>query len=106
MDVNMLEDKFGIGSHFVSYREFSNEMDEVIESSKWSEKAEGRVEQLIQNAKETHIDKKYVKRSFEFYYAVKNLMQKYGCNAFTVECFDLCASNMETINPILISKYA
>jgi hypothetical protein len=105
MDVSMLKDKFGIGSHFVSYREFSNEMDEVIASNEWSEKAEGRVEQLIQNAEATHIDKKHVKRSFEFYYAVKNLMQKYGCNAFTVECFELCASRLAEkykITPCLV----
>jgi hypothetical protein len=94
MDTNMLKDRFGIGSHFVSYREFANEMDKVIGSKEWSAKAEDRAEQLIQNAAETHIEKQYVKRSFEFYYAVKNLMQKYGCNAFTVECFELCATRL------------
>jgi hypothetical protein len=105
MDVSMLKDRFGIGSHFVSYREFSNEMDEVIGSSEWSRKAEERAQQLIKNAEKTHIDKKYVKRSFEFYYAAKNLMQKYGCNAFTVECFELCASRLAEkyqITPCLV----
>jgi hypothetical protein len=105
MDVNMLKDKFGIGSHFVSYREFANEMDRILNSSEWGSKAQDRAEQLINNAEETHIDKKHVKRSFEFYFAVKNLMQKYGCNAFTVECFELCASRLADkyqITPCLI----
>jgi L-fucose isomerase-like protein len=105
MDVSMLKDKFGIGSHFVSYREFASEMDEVIEDQEWGAKAEDRAEQLIKNAEETHIEKQYVKRSFEFYYAIKNLMQKYGCNAFTVECFELCASRVADkyeITPCLV----
>ena len=93
-DLDMLKDRFGIEVHFVSYPEFTNEMEKVINSKEWSGRAQERAEQLIQNAEETHIDKQHVKRSFEFYYAVKNLMQKYGCNAFTVECFDLCASRL------------
>jgi hypothetical protein len=105
IDVSVIKDKFGIGSHFVSYREFANEMDEVIEKKDWRGKAEHRAEQLIKNAEETHIEKQYVKRSFEFYYAVKKLMQKYDCNAFTVECFELCASRLAEkykITPCLV----
>lgn len=105
MDVSMLKEKFGIESHFVSYREFANEMEEVLGNPEWSGKAEHGAAQLIKNAEQTHIDKQYVKRSFEFYYAVKNLMQKYACNAFTVECFELCASRLAekyTITPCLV----
>jgi hypothetical protein len=105
LDVNLLKDKFGISSHFVSYREFSNEMDKVLKSKEWGGKAEDRAEALINSAEETYIDKKHVKRSFEFYYAVKNLMKKYGCNAFTVECFELCASRLADkyrITPCLV----
>jgi L-fucose isomerase-like protein len=94
MDVDLLKDKFGIGSHFVSYREFASELEKVLKSTEWNRKAGDRAEQLIKNAEETHIDKQHVKRSVEFYYAVKNLMHKYGCNAFTVECFELCASRL------------
>ncbi len=105
MDVNMLKEKFGIGSHFVSYHEFENKMDEIINSKEWGRKAQERAEQLIENAAETHIDKQHVKRSFEFYYAVKDMMQTYGCNAFTVECFELCASRIAEkyrITPCLV----
>lgn len=104
-DTDMLKDRLGIGVHFVSYREFSNEMDKVINGKEWNSKARDRAKQLIQNAGKTHIDEKYVRRSFEFYYAVKNLMQKYGCNAFTVECFELCASRLAEkyqITPCLV----
>ncbi len=104
-DMDMLKDKFGIGSHFVSYREFTNEMDEVLQNREWNRKADDRADQLIKNAEETHINKQYVKRSLEFYYAVKNLMQKYRCNAFTVECFEFCASRLAEkykITPCLV----
>ena len=94
IDVSVLKNKFGIGNHFVSYREFINTLEEVINNKEWGEKTEDRAKQLIRNAEESHIDKQYVKRSFEFYYAVRELMQKYGCNAFTVECFELCASRL------------
>ena len=105
IEVNILKDKFAIDSHFVSYREFSHEMDSVLGDRELGAKAEHRAAQLIMNAEETHIDKQYVKRSFEFYYAVKNLMQKYGCNAFTVECFEFCASRLAEkykITPCLV----
>lgn len=105
MDVNMLKDKFGIGSHLVSYSEFVKTMDEVINSKEYSLKAQDSAEKLIKNAAETHIDKQHVKRSFEFYYAVKSLMQKYNCNAFSVECFEFCAARIADkyqITPCLV----
>jgi hypothetical protein len=105
MDVDVIKDKFGIYSHFVSYREFANEMDRVLANRELGGKADDRAAQLIENAEETHIDRQYVRRSFEFYYAVKNLMRKYGCNAFTVECFEFCASRLAEkykITPCLV----
>ncbi len=66
MDVNMLKDRFGIGSHFVSYREFANEMDKVLKSREWGGKAESRAEQLIKNAEEkigdSHLIFRWVER--------------------------------------------
>ena len=105
MDIDTLKENFGIRSHFVTYREFINEMESLINSKEWSRKAKDSAESLIKNAAETHIDKQHVKRSFEFYYTIKNLMEKYDCNAFTVECFELCASRIAEkykITPCLV----
>lgn len=105
ISIDTLKDKFGIGCHFVSYREFISEMDSSLKNKELGKKAEDRANQLIKNAQETHIDRQYIKRSLEFYYTVKNLMNKYDCNAFTVECFDLCASRLAErykITPCLV----
>ena len=70
-----------------------------------TESAEQAADDLLRKADKSYIDRKYVVRSFQFYQTVQNLMRKYGCNAFTIDCFDFCASRLPekwTITPCLI----
>jgi len=50
--------------------------------------------QLIESADRTYLEDKHVVRSMEFYNAIKNLMQRHDCNAFTIECFEFCSSRL------------
>jgi len=104
-DIQDLEKRLGIVVKQIPFKELADEMDNVMKSKLESEKAEQLADELIKNAKKSFIDRKYVVRSFEFYQTVKNLMNRHGCNAFTIECFEFCTSRLPekwTIVPCLI----
>ncbi len=93
-DLDELKERYGIGHKYVSYKEFFGEMEKIAESSSGQQLAEEVTDKLIGNAQKTHMEREYVLSSVNFYLATKSLMSKYGCNAFTVECFELCASQI------------
>jgi hypothetical protein len=100
-----LKDHFGIEINVISYDELSREMDKTKNDRNLKAEAVEMAETLFQNAEHTFIDKKYVVNSMEFYQTVVNLMKKYSCNAFTIECFEFCTSRLPqkwNITPCLI----
>ena len=100
-----LEKRHGIVVKKISYKELADEMNSVMKSNLEREKSEKFADELIKNAQDSLIDKKYVVKSVEFYQTVKNLMDRYGCNAFTIECFEFCTSRLPekwTVVPCLI----
>jgi hypothetical protein len=100
-----LKKKFGVELNTVSYDELSGAVEITKKSSDECMKAEKMAEILYNNADHTYLDKKYVTRSMEFYLSVINLMKKYNCNAFTIECFEFCSSRLPEkwqITPCLI----
>ena len=104
-DTEGLEKRLGVGVTTVSYKMLTDEMDQILASNPATERAQQAADDLLRKADKSYIDRKYVVRSFQFYQAVENLMRKNGCNAFTVDCFDLCASRLPekwTITPCLI----
>jgi L-fucose isomerase-like protein len=73
-------------------------MNEIEKDRAHQIKAGELAENLIQYADNNwNMSKKDIIHSIEFYQTVKAMMKKYGCNAFTIECFELCSS-METWN--------
>ena len=66
-----LKEKFGVDYQYVSYKEFFDEMDIITQSNPEQEKA-----------KDIKI------------YLTKSIMEKYNCNAFIIECFELCGSRI------------
>ena len=104
-DLQDLDERLGIVVKKIPYKELDEEMDNMMKSKLERKKAEQFADELIKNAKNSFINRKYVVRSFEFYQTVKNLMNRHGCNAFTIECFEFCSSRLPekwTITPCLI----
>lgn len=104
-DLQGLKQRFGIEVEKISYKELAQEMDRVMASKAERWEAERFADELIENANKSYLDRQYVVRSVEFYQAIKNLMQRHRCNAFTIECFEFCASKLPqkwTITPCLI----
>jgi len=104
-DLQDLEERLGVVVKKIPFKELADEMDNVMKSELEREKAEQFADELIKNAKNSFIDRKYVIRSIEFYQTVKNLMNRHGCNAFTIECFEFCSIRLPEkwmITPCLI----
>jgi hypothetical protein len=89
-----LRDRFGIDLVKISYRELAKEMDRVMASPTEEETARRLARELVAGADKAYLEDKYVVQSMEFYGAVKNLMHKHHCNAFTIECFEFCSSRL------------
>jgi L-fucose isomerase-like protein len=100
-----LKDQLGVELVKVSYNELSQEVESTIHNKDEMIQAEKMADILFQNAERSFIDKKYVVKSMVFYISVINLMKKYDCNSFTIECFEFCASRLPekwNITPCLI----
>ena len=89
-----LRKRFGIEVKRISYRELADEMERVMGSAVEKDTAWQLARQLIEGADKTYLQDKYVVRSMEFYNAIRNLMHRHHCNAFTIECFEFCSSRL------------
>jgi hypothetical protein len=89
-----LREQFGIEVVKIPYRELAKEMDRVMTSAAEMDAARQSARQLVEGADKTYLEDQYIVRSMEFYSAIKNLMHKHNCNAFTIECFEFCSSRL------------
>jgi hypothetical protein len=104
-DLDALQQRHGIAVRQIPYRELAAEMERTMNDEPQTRRAEGIADQLLRGADKSYIDRKYVVRSGQFYQTVRSLMGRHGCNAFTIECFELCSSKLADqwkITPCLI----
>jgi len=85
-----LKNRFGVDYKRISFKKFFDAMDIALQSKKIKEIAD----KLIENAQKVHMKEDYVRQSVTFYIAAKTLMENYSCNAFTIPCFELCATQI------------
>jgi len=93
-DLEGLEKRHGIVVTKISYRELAEEMDRTMADQAKAEAAGKLADQLLAGADRSFIDRKYVVRSAQFHQAVTSLMKRHGANAFTIECFEFCSSQL------------
>ena len=91
-DFDDLAKRFGIGTKIINYNTLSTEMESVMGSKEYDKKARELADLLIKKAQGTYLDEKYVFSNAQFYYTVKNLLDRFNCNAFTIECWEFCTS--------------
>jgi len=91
-DLDFIKEKYGMDYHTINYDEFFKEMDRLVGDRDIMKKAEKLAEELMQGAGGSNMSKEDVISSFSFYLTVLHFFNKYGCNAFGVECFELCSS--------------
>jgi hypothetical protein len=104
-DLKDLQQRLGVRVKTVSYQELADEMDTVTSDTAAMQESKTKADRLVERADRTFLDKKYVAKSLLFYRAVRNLMARHGCNAFTIECFEFCSSRLPDqwqVTPCLI----
>lgn len=104
-DLTELARKFGVEVRMISYKTLTAEVERTLANSERTAQAEAAAEDLIRGAAQTYLDRRYVVRSLLFKRAVESLMEENACNAFTIECFEFCASRLPqkwSITPCLI----
>jgi hypothetical protein len=90
----ILEEKYGVDFKYVSFAELQDEWDRVTNDKDIQDKARQISNNLSQNAKAVHLKKDYIINDVNFYLTVKELMKKYDCNSFTVDCFEICPTKI------------
>ena len=91
-DLEAMKARTGVGAETVGYAQLGQAMEEVSADEAARRKAERVADRLLAEAQRSFIDRPYVVKSLLFYQAVRRLMARHGCNAFTIECFEMCAS--------------
>ena len=93
-DLRGLEERFGVSVIMIGLKALSEEMERTLSDSQRAAKAEQEAEALLRGAAQSYIDRQYVVRSLLFKQAVESLMMATACNAFTIECFEFCATRL------------
>lgn len=91
-DFDDLQKRLGVTVVTVDYRELTAEMDRLLADRDQGQLAEQAAAELVSKADHLFLDKSFVWRSMMFDRCLRNLMARYGCNAFTIDCFEFCPS--------------
>lgn len=104
-DLQELEARLGVQVKMIPYKALADAMERALSDSAAGKEAGAQADDLIHGAVQTYLDRDYVVRSLLFKRTVENLMETHSSNAFTVECFEFCASRLPEkwkITPCLI----
>jgi L-fucose isomerase-like protein len=91
-DLDFIREKYGMDYHTVDYKEYFSEMDLLLKDRELMKKSETLAENLLAGAGASNMTKEDVQNSFNYYLSVLHFFDKFNCNAFGVECFELCSS--------------
>ena len=91
-DLEELNQRLGIDCQFISFKEFFNEMDFIINNKNAQKYANTITGKLINNAQNVHMKKVDILSSVNYYLSVRKLMEKYNCNSFSATCQELCVA--------------
>jgi L-fucose isomerase-like protein len=91
-NIDFVKDIYGMDYHTVNYGEFFPEMDRLLKDKEIQARAASLADELIKGASAMNMTRDDVVSSFNFYLTVLHFFNKYSCNSFGVECFELCSS--------------
>jgi hypothetical protein len=91
-NLQTVKDQYKMDYQYVDYKEFFRLMDKIVKDKDYQRQAGDLAKKLLQDSGNSNMTEEDVKHSVEFYQAVKAVMKENGCNAFTIECFELCSS--------------
>ena len=91
-DLEDLERRFGVGHVTVPSSLLFEAMDSLSEEE--SRQGEAIANSLIEGAERVHMKRENILPSVQFYLAAKKVMARYGCNALSIACFEICAKRI------------
>jgi L-fucose isomerase-like protein len=95
VNVDKIKDYYGLDYKFVDYEEFFGDMDNLIKDKNIAKSRRQIAKEILENAGSSNMSLNDIEKSLDFYYATLASMEKHNCNAFTIECHELCS----TLNP-------
>jgi L-arabinose isomerase len=94
MNFAELHDRFGLRATIIGYKEMAEEREKVLNDRQSMVEVNLLTDALMRDAVEVRMDREGIVPTVVMYRVVRNLMQKYNCSAFTIECFELCSSKL------------
>lgn len=94
INTDILRDKFGIHTHYITIEKMMHEFLEVKKEKKYRDEAAKITKNLIENAQSNTMKYEDIEPSVFYYLTAKKLMERYGCNAFTATCQEFCVSTL------------
>ena len=90
VDITDVTKRFG--TEILNYNglEFFKELDALTDEEKAEAKA--IADKLVEDANGVHLPAETISNDVEFYLTAKKVMSFYDCNAFTLPCFEMCAT--------------
>lgn len=85
-----ITDKFGVRFAHVNSEDVFTWLDALTEEEK--KEASNLAEELVKTAKGVHMPVEYIKNDTQYYVTIKKMMNHFDCNAFTMPCFEVCAT--------------
>jgi cellobiose-specific phosphotransferase system component IIB len=104
-DIEDLEKRHGVKVISIPLQALAGEMERTLADAAAHERAGAEAGELIRGAAGSYISRDFVTRNLLFQRAVENLMATHAANAFTIECFEFCASRLPEkwkITPCLV----
>jgi len=104
-DLQELEARLGVQVKMIPYKALAEEMERTLSDPAAGKAAAAEADELMRGAVQSYLDRDYVIRSLLFKKTIENLMETHAANAFTIECFEFCASRLPEkwkITPCLI----
>ncbi len=91
-DLTGLRMRFGVDHRLRTVEELLEHMRNLAPEA--AAEAEQLTRELIQGAEQSDMTFEQLLPSVRFYVAVKRMLEMYDCNAFTIPCFEICATRV------------
>ncbi len=82
--------RYGLRSNRIDFRQIVNYWDQI----EIDDEIKNEAKALLEGANKVDIKEEFLWNDLRYYHAVRNMMEKYDCNAFTTPCKELCASRI------------
>lgn len=90
INLDEITKKFGVQFAHVNSEDVFKWLDALTDEEK--KEAVAIADQLVADSKGVHMPSKYIVNDVEYYLTIKKMMKHYDCNAFTMPCFEVCAT--------------